>query len=111
MIKNIKAILLASAVGIGTLGLIGCASTSTQESTGQYVDSSAITTKVKAALLNTPNLNSASISVETYKGRVQLSGFVDNAAQSTLAQQTAASVNGVNSVENDLIVKSSTANY
>lgn len=110
MITNIKTILLAGAIGIGTLGLIGCASTNTQESTGQYVDSSATTTKVKAALLNTPNLNSTSISVETYKGQVQLSGFVDSTAQSTLAQQTAANVDGVKSVENDLIVKSSTSN-
>src|ERR1700677_778252 len=110
MNKNFKNIVLAAAVGLGSLGLIGCAATTTQESTGQYVDSSAITTKVKAALLNTPNLNSASISVKTYKGKVQLSGFVDSLAQSTLAQQATASVPGVLNVENDLIVKSATNN-
>ncbi len=76
-----------------------------QESTGEYLDSSAITTKVKAALLNEPGLKSTQISVETFKDQVQLSGFVDTAASKTKAGQVAASVQGVRSVKNDLVVK------
>jgi osmotically-inducible protein OsmY len=85
--------------------IVSCASTSNSESTGQYVDSSAITTKVKTALLGTKGLNSADISVETYKGTVQLSGFVDNQTQKTLAVQVAGNVKGVKKVINNLIVK------
>ena len=60
--------------------LVGaCASTSKQESTGEYFDDSLITTKVKTAILNEPSLKVSQISVETYKGVVQLSGFVDSA--------------------------------
>ena len=55
---------------------MGCASTRTQEGTGEYVDDTAITTKVKAAIFNEPTLKSAEINVETFKGVVQLSGFV-----------------------------------
>src|SRR5512134_2017304 len=60
--------------------LVGCASTSTQEGTGEYIDDTVITTKVKAAVLNEPSLKSAEINVETFKGVVQLSGFVSSQA-------------------------------
>jgi hyperosmotically inducible protein len=85
--------------------LTGCASTSTSESTGEYVDDATITAKVKAAILNEPGLKSLQISVETYKDVVQLSGFVDNAQSKTRAGQVAAGVAGVKSVRNDLVVK------
>ena len=64
---------------------VGCASTSKQESTGQYVDDSAITAKVKAAVFNEPTLKSSEINVETFKGVVQLSGFVSDAADTRKA--------------------------
>ena len=62
------------------LGLAGCASTAKQEGTGEYVDDTVITTKVKAAIFNEPTLKSAEINVETFKGEVQLSGFVSSSA-------------------------------
>lgn len=97
-----SAVLLSSVLG---LTLAGCQSSPTQESTGQYVDSSATTTKVKAALLSTKGIDSTNISVTTYKGVVQLSGFVNSEAQKQLADQVSSNVTGVQSVENDLIVK------
>jgi osmotically-inducible protein OsmY len=76
-----------------------------QESTGQYVDDSVITTKVKAELANDDFLKSFQISVETYKGIVQLSGFVDSQETINKAGQIAGGVKGVKSVRNNLIVK------
>ncbi|MFZ3128197.1 MAG: BON domain-containing protein [Rhodoferax sp.] len=85
--------------------IVGCASTSQQESTGQYVDDSAITAKVKAAIFNEPTLKSAEINVETYKGRVQLSGFLSSQASIDKAVATAQAVGGVTSVKNDMRLK------
>jgi osmotically-inducible protein OsmY len=84
---------------------IGCAATRTSESTGQYVDDSVITTEVKASLANDDFLKSFQISVETYKGTVQLSGFVNSEQAVAKAGEIARSVKGVNSVKNNLIVK------
>jgi len=84
---------------------VACASTRKHESTGQYVDDSVITTKVKTQLANDDFLKSFQISVETYKGIVQLSGFVDSQKAIDKAGQIARSVGGVNSVKNNLIVK------
>jgi osmotically-inducible protein OsmY len=86
-------------------GLIGCASTSTQESTGQYIDDSVITTKVKAKIAEDDVLKSFSISVQTFKGVVQLSGFVNSQITVDKAGRIASSVEGVKSVKNDLVVK------
>ena len=83
----------------------GCASTPTREGTGEYIDDSAITTKVKAAIFAEPSLKTFQINVETFKGVVQLSGFVDTAQQVTKAGEVAAGVKGVKSVKNNLIVK------
>lgn len=83
----------------------GCASTSTQESTGQYVDDTAITTKVKAAIFNDPTLKSSEIHVETFKGVVQLSGFVSTPSMMDRAVDRAQSVGGVVSVRNDMHLK------
>ena len=82
-----------------------CASTSKQESAGEYVDDSVITTKVKSLLASDDFLRSFRISVETYKGAVQLSGFVNSQQAVDKAGQIARSVKGVTSVRNDLIVK------
>jgi len=82
-----------------------CASTSKQESTGEYVDDSVITTKVKALLAADDFLKSFQIGVETFKGTVQLSGFVGSQKAVDKAVEIARSVNGVKSIKNDLIVK------
>ncbi|MEO7494554.1 MAG: BON domain-containing protein [Massilia sp.] len=102
--KNIKiaATLLAALM---LANLTGCASTSTHESTGQYIDDAGITTGVKAAILNNPTLKVAEINVETYKGVVQLSGFVSSADSIATAASVARTVNGVKSVKNDLRLK------
>jgi len=85
--------------------IAACASTRTQESTGEYVDDSVITTKVKSLLAGDDFFKSFQISVETYKGIVQLSGFVNSQEAVDKAGQIARNVNGVKSVKNDLIVK------
>jgi len=84
---------------------LGCASTPKKESTGEYIDDSTITTKVKSAILNDPILKVFQINVETFKGEVQLSGFVDSAQHVKKAGEVARSVGGVKSVKNNLIVK------
>ncbi|MDY7577922.1 BON domain-containing protein [Herbaspirillum sp. RTI4] len=87
------------------LSLVGCASTSSHEGTGEYVDDAVITTKVKTAILNEPNLKSMEVNVETYKGVVQLSGFVSSSSAASRASEVAATVKGVKSVKNDLRMK------
>jgi hypothetical protein len=84
---------------------VACASTSKQEGTGEYVDDSVITTKVKSQLAADDFLKSFEISVETYKGIVQLSGFVDSQLAVNKAGEIARGVQGVKSVQNDLNVK------
>jgi hypothetical protein len=74
----------------GVVLLLGCAATSTREGTGEYVDDSAITTKVKSAMIGSSGLKSTDIGVETFKGVVQLSGFVDSQAQMSQAINGAA---------------------
>ena len=87
------------------LSALGCGSTPQQSSTGQYIDDTAITTKVKTGIFNEPSLKSGQITVETYKSVVQLSGFVDSAASMDKAVAIARSVEGVSSVKNDMRVK------
>jgi osmotically-inducible protein OsmY len=82
--------------------LLGCAGTSTKESTGEYVDDTVITSRVKAAIFNEASLKSAQINVETFKGTVQLSGFVDSRADINRAVEVARGVAGVTSVKNDM---------
>ena len=86
-------------------GFLGCASTPTRESSGQYVDDSSITTRVKAAIFDDPSQKVLQINVETFKGEVQLSGVVDSAQNVRKAGEVARGVRGVRSVKNDLIVK------
>jgi len=100
-----KNIVIYCLVLLMLLTLVACASTRTHESTGEYVDDSVITTKVKALLAEDDFLKSFQISVETYKGIVQLSGFVNSQEAVNKAGQIARSVKGVNSVKNNLIVK------
>jgi osmotically-inducible protein OsmY len=84
---------------------LGCASTPKHEGTGEYVDDTVITTKVKTAVFSEPTLKSAEINVETFKGVVQLSGFVSSRADINKAVEVAHSVNGVKSVKNDMRLK------
>jgi len=93
----IIAILLAS--------LLGCAGSPTQEGTGEYIDDTVITTKIKAAIFDEPSLKSAEINVETFKGTVQLTGFVSSRAAITKAGEIARGVKGVTSVRNDMRLK------
>ncbi len=93
----VLAIVLASAWG--------CGSTTTKEGTGEYVDDSVITAKVKAAIFNDASLKVSEINVETFKGVVQLSGFVNSQADINKAVQVARGVAGVKSVKNDMRVK------
>jgi osmotically-inducible protein OsmY len=98
---------LATAVFTASLALtiVGCSSTPVKESTGEYIDDAAITTKVKAAIFNEPTLKSTEINVETFKGDVQLSGFVAQPADAARAAEVARGVKGVTSVKNDIRVK------
>ena len=84
---------------------LGCASTTKHEGTGEYVDDTVITTKVKAAILNEPGLKSAEINVETFKGIVQLSGFVTSKSEADRAVVVTQNVHGVASVKNDMRIK------
>ena len=83
----------------------GCAGTSKQESTGEYIDDSVLTSKVKMAIFNDPMLKVLQINVETFKGVVQLSGFVDSPQAAARAVEVARSVEGVKAVKNNMSVK------
>ena len=106
--RNRKAILMMCAMltaGLIPVTWLGCAGTTTRESTGEYIDDSTVTAKVKTALLKDPVVSAFAVSVETYKGVVQLSGFVNTAAEKAQAEAVARSVYGVKSVTNSLVVK------
>lgn len=100
-ISRFSAILAAAVMTVA----MGCAATSTRQSTGAYLDDTAITTKVKAAIFNDATLKTNDISVTTLEGRVQLSGFVDSRADIAQAGTVAKGVGGVTSVKNDLRLK------
>lgn len=85
--------------------LLGCASTPTTRSTGEFIDDSVVSTKVKTALLKESSLKAFQIEVQTFKGNVQLSGFVDTATEVKRAGSVARGVEGVKSVRNNLVVK------
>lgn len=99
--KRISALLAAFSM----LFVLGCASTAKHEGTGEYVDDTVITTKVKAKILDEPGLKSAEINVETFKGTVQLSGFVRSQENINKAAELARSVRGVVAVKNDMRLK------
>ena len=100
-LKYSSAFVLAVAMAAGA----GCASTSTQSSTGEYIDDTVITAKVKAAIFDDSSLKSAEINVETFKGVVQLSGFVSSQADINRAVNVVRGIEGVQSVKNDMRVK------
>ena len=90
------------------LGFVaGCASTDTRERqpVGEYIDDSVITAKVKAAIAGDPDVSVLEVSVETYDGLVQLSGFVSSQAQANRAIEIARGVSGVKGVRNDMRIR------
>lgn len=99
--RHLTALLLALFLSF----TVGCASTANQEGTGEYIDDTVLTSKVKAAIFSDPSLKSAEINVETFKGVVQLSGFVNSQADIDKAVSVASGVKGVQSVRNDMRVK------
>jgi osmotically-inducible protein OsmY len=105
MIMKKQSLIAAALSAFLLVSVVGCASTSKQEGTGEYVDDAVITTKVKAAIFNEPTLKSTEINVETYKGTVQLSGFVSSQADINKAVEVTRSVKGVVSVKNNMHVK------
>jgi osmotically-inducible protein OsmY len=98
MLKRFSAFFMVAAM----VAALGCASKSEPQKPGAYMDDSWLTTKVKTAILNEPSLKVLQINVETYKGEVQLSGFVDNAASQAKAAEIARKVEGVTAVKNNL---------
>jgi osmotically-inducible protein OsmY len=101
--RQTSALLLAAVLSSAVI--TGCAATSDRASTGQAIDDTVITAKVKAMLIEDPVTKAHQISVETFKGTVQLSGFVDSAASKSRAETVAKSVDGVSQVKNSLVVK------
>lgn len=85
--------------------LAGCAATAKQESTGEYIDDTAITTQVKTALVANKEVSAMAINVETFKGTVQLSGFANSVQEKEKAAEVARTVAGVKSVKNDIRLK------
>lgn len=104
MLKPLRALRVIACFALLAVAA-GCAATQRHESTGEFVDDSVITTKVKGAIFNEPTLKTMQINVKTYKGVVQLSGFVDSRLSVAKAGEVARGVASVVSVENDLIVK------
>ena len=103
---NTKAIVKHCLIGLVLAAFIaGCAGTMKKESTGEYIDDTVITSKVKAEIFNDPMLKVLQINVESYKGVVQLSGFVDSAKAVDRAVDVVGGVKGVKSVKNSLVVK------
>lgn len=100
----IKGVLAAAIIAVAPL-VAGCESGPKSESTGEYIDSTVITTKVKAALVEDPSLSALDIHVDTYKDIVSLSGFVETEEQKERATVVASNIDDVRQVENRLIVK------
>lgn len=100
-LKRFSAFFLA----IVFVSILGCAGSATQESTGEYVTDSWITTKVKAALVEDSQVKATEVNVETFKGVVQLSGFVSSNSTMYQAIRVASGIKGVSSVKNDMRIK------
>jgi osmotically-inducible protein OsmY len=99
--KYLSAVFLAVALG----SAVGCAPTETKQGTGEYIDDTVITTKVKAAIAEDPLTKLLEVKVKTFKGEVQLSGFVSSREAANRAIELARGVNGVTSVKDDMQIK------
>lgn len=100
-IKRVSAFFLIAAF----VSVLGCAGTTTRESTGEYVTDSWITTKVKAALVKDPLVKATEVNVETFRGTVQLSGFVSSDAARSQAVEVTRRIEGVTGIKNDIRIK------
>jgi osmotically-inducible protein OsmY len=98
-------VISAAFLAVALVSVVACAPTAKKEGTGQYIDDTVITAKVKAALIEDPLTKAIEINVETFKGVVQLSGFVSSQAASKRAEELARGVAGVKSVKNDMRIK------
>jgi hyperosmotically inducible protein len=105
IMRVIRVLAVALLTAIGLAQIAGCASTPTARSTGEVIDDTAITARVKKALIDEPEVNAASVNVTTYRGVVQLSGFVDSEKMARRALEATRSVSGVRSVKDDMHVK------
>ncbi len=105
MNRATKSIIFILSLVVAPLVVMGCAGTDKKQSTGQYVDDATITSKVKTQLFKDPGVSGFQVDVDTFKGQVQLSGFVDTADQKARAAEIAKGVGGVKSVSNNIIVK------
>ena len=104
--STLRGLALAAFIGIGSPVLLSaCASTSTTQSPGAYVDDATITTKIKSDFVLDKTVDATDIKVETYKGTVQLSGFAKSQAEINKAVQIARNVSGVQSVKNDILLR------
>ncbi|MCZ4058515.1 BON domain-containing protein [Pantoea sp. LMR881] len=103
--KWFKVLASALIAGVVALTLSACAPTATKEGTGGYIDDTVITTKVKSELLKDDSLKSTEINVETFKGKVQLSGFVSSPQMASRAVEVTRTVSGVKSVVNNMQIK------
>lgn len=103
--KNISKYLASVFMALLLVTAVGCASTAKQEGTGEYIDDAMITTKVKAAIFEDKTVKSTEVNVETFKGVVQLSGFVSSQTALNRAVEVARKVSGVKSVKNDMRLK------
>lgn len=104
-LQRLATIFLCFGLITTSAGLLGCSTTASHESTGQYVDDSVITSKVKAAIVGDMSLKGFEINVKTYQGVVQLSGFVDSVDKIARAGDLARGVKGVTEVRNDITLK------
>jgi hyperosmotically inducible protein len=103
--KQLNKVLSAVFLAVSLASVVGCAPTAHKQGTGEYVDDAVITTKVKAAILDDPLTKVLEVKVETFKGEVQLSGFVSSQAAANRAVELARGVSGVTSVKNDMQIK------
>jgi hyperosmotically inducible protein len=97
-------ILKTAVIALALVGLGACAASRTQQSAGEQIDDTLLTAKVKAALIDDPATKARQIAVDTFRGTVQLNGFVDSADEKAAASRVAHSVNGVQNVRNNLAV-------
>lgn len=105
MKMSVPTLIALLALGSAAAFQTGCAGTATRASTGEYIDDTATTAKVKAAFVKDPLVKAIDVGVETFKGTVQLSGFVDSAEQKARAEEIAKTVQGVTAVKNNLTLK------
>jgi hyperosmotically inducible periplasmic protein len=104
--NNMRTLVIAAAAAFSAVVLPACSVMRDQQSVGTYVDDSALTTRVKAKFAEDPTVSALAISVETFKGLVQLSGFAKSGEEKAMAEKLARAVSGVTGVKNDIVVRS-----